>query len=83
MLQSYCHHMIRVVSDSCECEYQIVSPSEVPRGTRLAKANAAAITSKLKTRANSEADSKPKTSGCAGIFLCLFGTVVLMYELLQ
>ncbi len=51
--------------DSCECEYRAVSSSEVPKGTQVAEAHAAEITSKLKTRASKTAALMANPRGCA------------------
>lgn len=64
--------------DTCECEYEPVSPNEVPKGTRIAEWSAPEKLAKLKTRSTSAVsiERKSKGSGCAGVLLMavLFAT---------
>ena len=68
-----CHH------DTCECEYDAVSPSDVNKSTRIAEADDPAVLAKLKTRANSPVASKlkPRKSGCLGTLVFLLTGLTL------
>jgi hypothetical protein len=75
-----CHH------ETCECEYDLVSQSEVPKGTLIAELDG----DKQNTKTNPISHSTPKTrqktkgSGCAGVFLlaflCVCGVVTVARE---
>ncbi len=60
--------------DTCECDFQSVSPSEVPKGTRVAEWSDPAKQAKLQSVSHSNAQSaqKRKKSGCAGLLLLCF-----------
>lgn len=57
--------------DTCECNYESVSPSEVPKGTKIAEWNDPVKQAKLKTRSASPASlvRGSKGGGCAGVLL--------------
>ena len=68
--------------DTCECEYEPVSPSEVPKGTKIAEWSDPEKQAKQKTRSTSPVsiDRKAKGSGCAGV-LVLTLTVAVLFVL--
>lgn len=72
-----CHH------DTCECDYDPVSPNEVPKGTKLAEWSDPEKQGKLKTRSSSpvSAQNKGNRSGCAGVLLAAFSFVTLIWLL--
>lgn len=57
--------------DTCECDYESVSPNEVPRGTRTAEWADPEKAKKLRTRSTSSISTNRKSSGsgCAGVVL--------------
>jgi hypothetical protein len=66
--------------ETCECDYEPVSPNEVPKGTKIAEWSDPEKQAKLKTRLTSLVPTgrSPKRSGCAGVLLVavLFAFVV-------
>lgn len=57
--------------DTCECDYEPVSPNEVPKGTKIAEWSDPAKQAKLKTRSSSPVsiDRRSKRGRCAGVLL--------------
>ena len=64
--------------DTCECEYEPVSPSEVPKGTRIAQWVAPEKQARLETQSISAVSTgrQSKGPGCTGVLLmaALFAT---------
>lgn len=71
--------------DTCECDFQPVSPGEVPKGTRVAEWSDPTKQAKLVSNSQSKAQSgqKKKTSGCAGLLLLGFSFVCFLLILVN
>jgi len=69
--------------DTCECDYEPVSPNEVPKGTKIAEWSDPKKQAKLKTRSTSPVsiDRKSKGSGCAGVLLMLVSFATMAWLL--
>lgn len=56
--------------DTCECDYESVSPDEVPRGTRIAEWRNPEKQATLTTRSSSPVSIERRSkAGCAGVLL--------------
>ena len=62
--------------DNCECEYEAVSPAEVPKGAKAAEWNDPEKQAKLKTRKSSPVSVKTTSSG-SGCAIVIVACIML------